>query len=264
MARKAFSDAAIPTFEDAPAVILVAGGLEFFVEEAAGRVRAALAQDDAELLKFDEEAPAEVVSDALLNRSLFSPRRIVSLDASRLLGTETPGTLLAAALDGWEEGGVAGRRRAFKSARALLSALDLPSSTDPAENAEAAARRLRKKDDAGTLAEILRELPEEKGGGIAVLKAAIQSLAARGRNDGTVAVLTAIDPPAGVDLLEEIVGKGLVLDKTVGEDAAGEELRRLAASRAKEREVAFEDAAVGKLIERTDGDPALFDAAGWR
>src|SRR5262252_3066 len=257
--KKAQSVDAVPAFDEAPAVVLVCGPVEFFVEEAAQRVREALAAGDAEVLRFDDEAPAEAVSDALLNRSLFAARRIVALDVSRLLGSETPGALLDAALEGWAEGGGAGRRKAFKNARALLSALELSPSADPAENAEAAARRVRRKDEAAALAEILRELPEEKGGGVSVLRAAIRALLARGRNDGTVAVLTAVAPPSGVDLLEEIGAKGLVVEKAVGEDA-GPELRRLAASLSKEREVSVEPAAIERLIERTDEDPALFAA----
>ena len=167
--------------------------------------------------------------------------------------------LLTAALEGWAAGGSAGRRQAFKNARALLAALDLSPAENPAETAGAAARRARKKDDAATLAEILRELPEEKGGGVGVLRAAIRALLERGPNDGTVAVLTAVAPPAGVDLLEEIGAKGLVLESSVGEDAAPA-LRRLAASRAREREVALDAAAVDRLLERTDADPALFSA----
>lgn len=257
--RKDFSGDALPSFADAPAVILIKGPLEFFVEEAAEKLLSALGGDDAEVLRFDDDAPAEAVSDALLNRSLFSARRVVSLDVSRLLGTETPGKLLEAALDAWAEGGGSGRRKAFKAARALLAALDLSSSADPAENAEAAARRVKKKDQAGALAEILRELPEEKGGGASVLRSSIRALLERGENDGTVAVLTAVGPPAGVDLVEEIGDKGLVLTRTVGEDAEPE-LRRLAATLAKESEVALEPAAVERLLDRTDADPALFAA----
>src|SRR5215472_7333077 len=106
--RKAYSDGVVPRFDDAPAVVLVCGGVEFFVDEDASSVRAALADGETEILQFDDDAPAEVVSDALLNRSLFSARRIVSLDISRLLGTDTPGTLFSAALEGWAAGGAAG------------------------------------------------------------------------------------------------------------------------------------------------------------
>ncbi|MGE5414428.1 MAG: DNA polymerase III subunit delta [Syntrophomonadaceae bacterium] len=256
--RKPYSEGAVPAFGECPAVILVVGDVAFFVDEAASRIRKTLADPETEVLPFEDDAPAEAVSDALLNRSLFSPRRVVALDVSRLLGTEKPGALLSAALDAWAEGGAAGRRRAFKSARSLLAALDLSLSADPVENAEAAARRLRKKDEASALAEILRELPEEKGGGLAVLKAAVQTMAARGENDGTVALLTAVRPPPGVDLLEEIAARGLVVDASTGEDA-GPALRRLAESRAREREVSVEPAAVERLLERTDSDPALFE-----
>ena len=255
--RRAFSESKLPSFDEAPAAILVCGPLEFFVEEAAGKVRTALG--DAEVLPFDDEATAEAVSDALLNRSLFSARRVVSVDVSRLLGTETPGALLDAAVAGWAEGGGSGRRKAFKAARALLAALDLPSSGDPAENAEAAARKARKKDRAPALAEILRELPEEKGGGVAVLRSAIRALLERSENDGTVAVFTAVAPPSGVDLLEEIAAKGLVLDASPGEDPAPA-LRRLAETRAREREVTLEPGAVERLLQRTDEDPPLFAA----
>lgn len=259
MPRVPFADDAVPAFAKAPPAILVAGDVEFFVAEAAARAREALASGDAEVLRFEDDASAEAVSDALLNRSLFSARRVVCLDVSRLLGTETPGRLLAQALEGWAKGGSAGRREAFKHARALLAALDLPPAGDPAENAEAAARKVRKKDEAAALTEILRELPEEKSGGPAVLKAALRTLLERGENDGTVALLTAVDPPAGVDLLQEIGARGLVLEASVGENAEAA-LRRLASALAKEREVGLEPAAVGRLLARTNGEPALFSA----
>src|SRR5262249_24707255 len=101
--RAVFSEKAVPAFEDAPSVVLVTGDVEFFVEEAAGRAREALAGGgEAEVLRFEDDAPADTVSDALLNRSLFSPRRIVELDVSRLLGTESPGKLLEAAVEAWD------------------------------------------------------------------------------------------------------------------------------------------------------------------
>ncbi len=259
MPKVAFSEKAIPSFDAAPSAVLVSGDVEFFVEEAAGRVRDALAAGGAEVLRFEDDASAEAVSDALLNRSLFSARRIVELDVSRLLGTETPGRLVARAVESWDRGGAAGRREAFKAARALLAALDLPPSGDPDENAQAAARRARRKDDAPRLAEILKELPEEKSGGLAVLKGALRALLERGENDGTIALLTAVDPPAGVDLLQEIASRGLVLETSVG-DEPEPALRRLAGALAKEREVAVEPAAIERLMARTDAEPALFAA----
>jgi DNA polymerase III delta subunit len=253
-----FSDKAVPPFDEAPSVILITGDVEFFIEEAAARAREILGGGEAEVLRFEDDAPAEVVSDALLNRSLFSPQRIVELDISRLLGTESPGRLVAQALAAWEKGTPAGRREAFKHARALLSALDLPLTSDPAENAEAAAKRVRRKDDAPLLAEILKELPEEKSGGPAILKAALRLLLDR-PNDGTVALVTAIEPPAGVDLLQEISAKGLVLEASVGEDSEPA-LRRLASTRAKDREVAIDAGAVQRLLVLTDARPAHFAA----
>ena len=261
MGRAAFSDKALPAFEDAPSVVLVTGDVEFFVEEAANRARDALAgAGDAEVLRFEDDAPADAVSDALLNRSLFSPRRIVELDVSRLLGTESPGKLLEAALEAWDRGGAAGRREAFRHARALLSALDLSADGDPSENAAAAAKKLRRKEEAELFAEILKELPAERSGGPAALKGALRVLLERGKeNDGTVAVVRAVDPPSGVDLLGEIEKKGLVLEASVGDDAPGA-LRRLASALARERDVAMEPAAVERLITRTDAKPAAFAA----
>jgi len=265
MARAVFSEKAVPAFDEAPSVVLVTGDVEFFVEEAAGRARDALAGGgDAEVLRFEDDAPSDAISDALLNRSLFSPRRIVELDVSRLLGTQTPGKLLVAAVDAWDKGGPGGRREAFRHVRALLSALDLPTDGDPAETAAAAAKKVRRKEEAELLAEILKELPAERSGGPAVLKAALRVLLEREpepekKNDGTVAILRAIDPPAGVDLLAEIEEKGLVLEASVGDDAAPA-LRRLANALAKDRDVSFEPAAVERLIARTDGKPAPFAA----
>ena len=262
MAKVKFSEEGVPGFADAPPAVLVSGDVPFFVEEAAEKARARLAGPGTEVLRFEDDAPAEAVSDALLNRSLFSAERLVELDISRLLGTESPGRLVTAAVEAWGRGGAAGRREAFKAARALLAALDLPASADPTENAEAAARRARKKDDALLLAEILKELPEEKSGGPAILKAALRALIARaatGGNDGTVALLTAVSPPSGVDLLQEIAARGLVLETAVG-DKPEPELRRLANTLAREREVVIEPGAIERLLSRTDADPPAFAA----
>jgi DNA polymerase III delta subunit len=260
MPRQKYSEEAIPKFADAPPGILVSGDVEFFVEEAADRVRKALAEPETEILRFEDDAPAEAVSDALLNRSLFAARRVVELDVSRLLGTDSPGSLVVRALEAWERGGAAGRREAFRQVRAVLAALELPGGGDPSETAEAAAKKTRKKDAAAVLAEILKELPEEKSGGPAILKAALRALLARGPgNDGTVALLRAVAPPAGVDLMQEIVARGLVLEASVGEDPAPA-LRRLAADKAREREVSFDSGAIERLLHRTDGDAAAFAA----
>src|SRR5258706_9243965 len=140
MAKVPFSEKEIPKFADAPAAILVSGDVDFFVEEATARVRDALADKDTEVLRFEDDAPSEAVSDALLNRSLFAAHRIVELDISRLLGTDSPGRLVTKALEGWEKGGAGGRREAFKAPPALLGALDLPAGGDPTENPQGAAQ----------------------------------------------------------------------------------------------------------------------------
>ncbi len=258
MPKAPFSDSAVPAFSDAPAIVLVVGDVEFFVEEAAAKAREALSRDGAEVLVFEDDAPAEAVSDALLNRSLFSPQRLVQLDISRILGTQSPGRLLTAAVEAWDKGTPAARREAFKQARALLAALDLPASGDPEETAEAAARKVRRKEEAPLLAEILKELPAESAGAVAILKAALRAVVARKDNDGTVALLTATAPPAGVDFVKEAEKRGLVLEVDIGEKGAGDALKRLAASRAKEREVVIDSTAVGRLLLRTGSRPTQF------
>src|SRR5262249_34155181 len=214
------SEAGVPSFDDAPGVILISGDVDFFVEEAACKAVEKLSRGDGEVLRFEDDAPAEAVSDSLLNRSLFSPRRVVQFDVTRILGSESPAALLDQAVEAWEKGGSAGRREAFRRMRAALTALDLPQGLTPEEAAKEAARKARRKPLEEQLAAILRELPEEKGGGPGVLKEAIRLLLQRG-NDGTVALLTAVNPPSGVDLMREIAEKGLVLEASVGDDAAG-------------------------------------------
>lgn len=256
MPRKPFSEGEVPPFGEAPAVILITGDVDFFVGEAAAKAAATLAED-AEVLRFDEEAPAEAVADALMNRSLFSARRLVQVDISRLLGTESPGKLLDQAIEAWEAGTPSGRRDAFRRARGLISALDLPAGAPAEELAEEAARKTRRKGEQDTLLAILRELPEEKGG-TAAIKDALRFLLERS-NDGTVALVTATAPPAGVDLVEEIGKKGLVLEASVGKDADGA-LARLARALAKEREVSLEPPAIDRLLLQTDSDPELFSS----
>jgi DNA polymerase III delta subunit len=255
MAKTPFNEGEVPGFREAPAVILIVGDVEFFVEEAAARAAARLAEGDAEVLRFEDEAPAETISDALLNRSLFSARRLVQFDISRLLGTESPAKLLDQAVEAWELSTPAGRREAFRRARALISALDLAAGAPAEELAEEAARKTRRKPQQDALLAILRELPEEKGG-TAAIKDALRFLLERA-NDGTVALVTATAPPAGVDLLEEIGKKGLVLEASVGKDA-GSALTRLSRALAKEREVSLEPQAIDRLLFQTDSDPELF------
>jgi DNA polymerase III delta subunit len=257
VARTGFSAGALPAFGEAPSVILITGDMEFFVEEAAGQATAKLAGDDGELLRFEEDAPAEAVSDALLNRSLFAARRVVRFDISRLLGTDSPAKLLDQAVEAWETQTLSGRREAFRRTRALLTALDLSSGGPAEEVAAEAARRTRRRTHEEILAAILRELPEERGGP-AVVKDAVRLLLERG-NDGTVALLTAVSPPPGVDLLEEIARKGLVLEASVGENPAPA-LARLARAAAREREVSLDSEAIQVLLEQTDANPELFAA----
>jgi DNA polymerase III delta subunit len=250
-----FSERAVPTFEAAPSAVLITGDVEFFVEEAAAAAAEKLAGEDAELLPFDDEAPTESVSDALLNRSLFSARRVVWFDITRLLGSDSPGSLVSEAVEAWGRGGPGGKREAFRKTRALLSALALSASGDPDDLAVGIAKKVRRKEDTAVLAEILRDLPDEKGGP-AMLREAVRTTLAR-PNDGTVALMTAVAPPRDAELLQEIESRGLVLSVETG-GRAEEALSRLARARAKEREVALDPAAVARLIARTDARPQAF------
>ncbi|MFN2385293.1 MAG: DNA polymerase III subunit delta [Thermoanaerobaculia bacterium] len=257
MPRAAAPRPSRPSFDEAPSVILVAGDVDFFVEEEARKVLEHLAGENTEVLHFDEDASPEAVSDALLNRSLFSPRRIVQLDVSRLLGTSSPGNLFEQALEGWERGGPAGRKQAYRTVRGLLSALGTSAGGNPEELADAVGKRLKRREGIEVLAEILRELPEEKGGGLAILPA-VRALLQKSRpNDGVVALLTATAPPAGAGLAAEIERQGLFVPATVGSDAAAA-LSRFARQRAKDRDVAIDPDAMDRLRESTDGKPELF------
>ena len=255
-----FSEEAVPPFDEAPSVVGVVGEIGFFVEEAAERARARLAGAEVEVIRFDEDASPGSVAEAILNRSLFSPRRLVEVDLSRVLGADSPGDLLEKSVEAWGRGSPAAKREAFRLARRVLASLDA-TVDDPSETASAVARRLRKKDLEAPLAEILRELPEEKGGEGATLLSALRLLLSQG-NDGLVALVTASAPPKGSDLLGEVGKKGLLFEVKLAEkrpEIAGA-LQRLARARAKERDVAIEDAAVTRLVTRTDVDPAAFAA----
>jgi DNA polymerase III delta subunit len=255
--RAAPPRSALPSFDEAPAVILVAGDVDFFVEEQSRKVLEHLGAEGTEVLHFDEDASAEAVSDALLNRSLFSPRRVVTFDVSRLLGTSAPGSLFEQALEGWERGGPAGRKQAYRAARSLLSALGASTGGNPDELAEAVGKRLRRREGVEVLAEILREMPEEKGSGPGVLAALRALLEKPGPNDGVVALLTATAPPEGAGLAAEIARRGLVVPASVGKDAP-EALARFARERAKERDVTIDPDAIERLRLRTDQKPELF------
>jgi DNA polymerase III delta subunit len=259
MPRAAAPKSALPSFDEAPAVILVAGDVDFFVEERAREVLEHLGGENTEVLSFDEDASPESVSDALLNRSLFSPRRVVHLDVSRLLGTSSPGTLFDQAVEGWERGGPAGRKQAYRAVRGLLSAFGASPAGSPEELADAVGKRLKRREGIEVLSEILRELPEEKGSGLAVLPA-VRALLQKSRpNDGVVALLTATAPPAGAGLAAEIERQGLLISATVGKDEAAA-LSRFARQRAKDRDVTIDPDAIEKLRVSTDGKPELFAA----
>jgi DNA polymerase III delta subunit len=251
---KPFAETDLPSFDQAPSVVLITGAMDFFVEEAAAKVAEALSKGGAERIRFDDDASPEAVTDALLNRSLFSPRRVVELDVTRLLGTEAPGALLDAAVESWEKGSPAGRREAFRHARALLSALGLTRGQDPVELAETVCRKTRRKESAAAVVDLLRELPEDKGSP-ALLLPALRRILERG-NDGVVALLTATAPPKGVELSVEIAKKGLVLQVGVGE--MRDALPRYARARAREREVTLDENAIERLRFQTDDQPELF------
>jgi DNA polymerase III delta subunit len=258
--KKEFSEEAVPPFDEAPPVVGVVGEIGFFVEEAAERARARLAGAEVEVIRFDEEASPGSVAEAILNRSLFSPRRLVEVDLSRVLGADSPGDLLEKSVEAWGRGTPAAKREAFRLARRVLASLDV-TVDDPSETASAVARKLRKKDLEEPLGQILRELPEEKGGEGSTLLSALRLLLSQG-NDGLVALVTASSPPKGSDLLAEVGRKGLLLEVKLAEkrpEVAGA-LQRLARARAKERDVAIEDAAITRLVTRTDVDPAAFAA----
>jgi len=254
--QRTFSEGDLPSFDVAPSVVLVSGPVDFFVEEAAGQAAAALERGGAERIRFDDDAAPEAVSDALLNRSLFSPRRIVELDVSRLLGSEAPGALLDKAMEAWERRSPAGRREAFRHARALLSALDLAPGGTASELAAAVCRKLRRQPATALLAELLEEMPEERGTPALILPA-LRTILERG-NDGVVALLTATAPPKGVELLAEIARQGLVLEVGVGD--VSEALGRYARGAAREREVSIDAEAIERLRLQTDGRPELFAA----
>lgn len=261
MPKKEFSEDAVPAFDHAPSVVAVVGQLDFFVEDAAARAREKLAEGGVELLRFDDEAAPGAVAEALLNRSLFSPRRLVEIDISRVLGTDSPGELAEQAIEAWSRANPAGRRDAFRRVRRLLSALDFAIEGDPGETASAVARKIRRKDLAEPLGEIFREMPEERGATGATLTSTLRLVLER-PNDGLVALLTAADPPAGSELLADVAKIGLLFVVRIGEDRKEIEpaLRRLAATRAREREVRIDEEAVSRLLIRTDAQPALFAA----
>jgi DNA polymerase III delta subunit len=255
--KKDFSEEAIPSFDTAPSVVAITGEVAFFVEEAAARARERLASEDAEVLRFSEDAPPGSAAEALLNRSLFSARRLVEIDISRLLGEDSPGELALAAVEAWVRSSPAGKREAFRGMRRLLVALDVPGGGDPGETAAAIARKVKHRELEEPLAELLRELPEEKGSGGATLISTLRTLLER-KNDGLVALLTVVSPPKGAELLAAVGRQGLLLEVRIAEKEIDAALGRLALARAKQQDVRIEPEAIARLRARTDSQPALF------
>src|ERR1700716_2296508 len=113
MAKADFPLAKTPRFDDAPSVILVTGDVAFFVEEAANRILEGLG-GEPEVLRFGTEGGADAAPDGLVNRSLFSPRRVVLHDVTALFGADSPGKLLDSAAERWTSGSPGDRREAFR------------------------------------------------------------------------------------------------------------------------------------------------------
>ena len=126
MPRKPFAEGEVPPFGDAPAVILITGGVEFFVDEAARRAAARLAGEDGEVLRFEEEGTGRGrfrSSDEPIAFFSAASRPVRYLAAAR--DGDSSGAL-DQAVEAWEAGTPSARRDAFRRARALISALDLP------------------------------------------------------------------------------------------------------------------------------------------
>ena len=208
-----------------PAAILVTGDVEFFVEEAAARTREILASTTPRSCGSRTTPRSRSVSDALLNRSLFSPQ---PHRGARHLAAPRHGGAGPAADEGASRRGrraSAGRR---SGRRGCSSRRSTCRSGQPEETAEAAAREGPTQGRSGAAGRDLQGDAGGEGG-----RRRRPALGPAGRcssgteNDGTVALMTAVSPPAGVDLVREIADRGLVLETTVGDDAEPA-LRRLA------------------------------------
>ena len=240
---------------DSPTAILVCGSHEFFVEEAAEEIRAALGFADDEIDRVPEEALASRLPEALSSGSLFSSRRLVEADLSTLFGRVSPADLLEEAAAAWEKDSPAGRREAFKKARALLAALQIEPES-PEEAADAAARKTKLPELRDTLAEILRELPD--GGGSAQgASGAVLSHLEEGV-PGTVLLARAVDPPRTSALYKAFLARGDVRTAGVGDGDPARLLGRRARKLADEKKISIEPAAIDRLLARTDGEPRLF------
>ena len=235
--------------------ILVCGAHEFFVEEAAEDIRAALGFAEDEIERIPEEALATRLPEALASGSLFSARRLVEADLSTLFGRASPADLLEEAAAAWEKGSPAGRREAFKKARTLLAALQIEPDS-PEEAATAAARKTRRPDLRDTLAEILRELPEGGGSAQAASGAVLAHL--EEGVPGTILLARAVDPPRTSALFKAFEARGDVRSAGMGEGDPARLLARRARKLADEKKISIEPASIERLFARTDGDPRLF------
>lgn len=239
----------------APTAILVCGAHEFFVEEAAEEIRAALGFAEDEIDRVPEEALASRLPEALSSGSLFSSRRLVEADLSTLFGRASPADLLEEAAAAWEKNSPAGRREAFKKTRALLAALQIDPDS-PEDAATAAARKTRRPELRDTLAEILRDLPE---GGISAQAASGAVLAHLDEGvPGTVLLARAVDPPRNSALFKAFEARGEIRNAGMNEGDPARLLARRARKLADEKKISIEPAAIERLLARTDGEPRLF------
>ena len=238
-----------------PTAILVHGAHEFFVEEAAEEIRTALGFTEDEIDRVPDEALASRLPDALSSGSLFSSRRLVEADLSALFGRETPASLLEEAAAAWEKDSPAGRREAFKKARALLAALQIEPDS-PEEAAAAAAKKTRLPDLRDTLAEILRELPEGGGSAHAAAGAVLAHL--EQGVPGTILLARAVDPPRTSPLYKAFEARGELRSAGTEEGDPARLLSGRARKLAAEKEIAIEPSAVESLLARTGGEPRLF------
>ena len=238
-----------------PNAILVCGPHEFFVDEAAEEKRAELGFSEDEIERIPEEALAARLPDALSTGSLFSSRRLVEADLSALFGRAAPAGLTEEAVAAWQKDSPAGRREAFKKARALLAALQIDNES-PEETAAAAAKKVRLPALRETLEEILRELPGGGGSASAATAAVLAHLS--GGVPGTILLARAVDPPRSSALYKSFEAGGSI--RVAGGDD-GENARLLGARARKlagEKGIAIEPAAVERLRARTGEDPRLF------
>jgi DNA polymerase III delta subunit len=225
------------------------------VEEAAEEIRAELSFGESEIERIPEEGLAELLPLAISSGSLFSPRRLIEVDLSTLFGRDDPPRLVAEAVESWKSETPAGRREAFRKARALVSSLKL-SPEDFEAAAAMAAKKTRRPDAEETLREIFRELPESKGS----LNAAADAIFAHLEKgvDGTILLARAVDPPRGSALYQAFEKNGEI--RWVVPDGGSERglLARRAKKLAAESGVQFDAEAIEKLLALTDGEPRLF------